>query len=321
MMQCKICDSTDLKFKENFQPYSDVEWSFGIYDCMNCKIRFALRDNSENYYELLHSQKWGGYANHYKVADNVKKFIVNNDLKSCEKYLTDIGGGIYAEFIKYFNQKEKSVDILEVGCSSGFFCAYLQSRGYRVDGVDVSKTAISYANSIFGPHFFTRAPKKVYDIIYHKGLIGCVDDPKSFLSTYLELLKPGGEMFFNAPNVESLIELNELWVSTPPPDLIYIFHKTTFDYLIDENLEKSIMQLQTRREVIKKNIKKVRMKDYSKYPKQLKRGKSAGHKTNKNYLKAFLDRIALLTGVLLFPFPFVRKIDDEYGMILRIKKL
>jgi hypothetical protein len=93
----------------------------------------------------------------------------------------------------------------------------------------VSADAVSAAHTAFGDHFVTsdseliqnRAP---YDVIYHVGTIGCVADPIGFTNDLLNLLKPGGSLLFNAPNIESCYLLGQLWIdAAPPPDVVTLF--------------------------------------------------------------------------------------------------
>ena len=159
------------------------------------------------------------------------------------------------------------MSILEVGCSTGFVTAFLRFIGYDIEGIDISESAVSYAKATFGLFYNLQPKKKQYEIVIHLGLIGCVDDPKEFLSGYLDLLKPNGEMFFNAPDVASPKQLGELWVSTPPPDLIYLFNEKSFQYMLNNSFNVKCVKVSAKREIVWKNIKKIMNKDYNVYPK------------------------------------------------------
>ena len=122
-----------------------------------------------------------------------------------------------------------SASILEVGCSRGYLAAYSILAGRRIRGVDVSAEAVQAARASFGDYFAvagtpeatTAAP---FDFIYHVGLIGCVADPLAMTRGLLSMLKPGGQLIFNAPNKDALRFPNQLWIdSAPPPDLVTLF--------------------------------------------------------------------------------------------------
>lgn len=314
---CKICDAPEApKFLSNFRPYSDVDWIFPIYECRNCGVRFALRDPLVNYHEILHSTASGGYENHYRIAECVKHFLAHGASVECEKYLMKAGYK-YAELIRFIKTKSKNVSILEVGCSTGFVIAFLRSIGYDIEGIDISESAINYAKSAFGPFYNLQPKKKQYDIVIHLGLIGCVDDPKEFFSDYLDLLKPNGEMFFNAPNVESPKQLGELWVSTPPPDLIYLFNEKSFQYMLNNSFNVTCVKVSAKREVIWKNIKKTTNKDYNVYPKIFRQNQQVCDE-KRALIKRIFSKIAMVTAYAIYP--FLKKYDNEYGLFVTIKR-
>jgi SAM-dependent methyltransferase len=117
---------------------------------------------------------------------------------------------------------------LEVGCARGFLTSYFILAGYDIIGVDVSTSAIDSARTNFGPRFFRNveviAERSPYDIIYHTGMIGCVSDPVGLTHSLLRVLKPGGMLLFNAPNLNACWFKGQLWVdSAPPPDVVTLF--------------------------------------------------------------------------------------------------
>jgi SAM-dependent methyltransferase len=95
--------------------------------------------------------------------------------------------------------------------------------------VDISESALTFARAAFGDHFVLHGDSLVaqgapYDVIYHVGTIGCVGDPLGLTRQLLSMLKPGGRLLFNSPNLQSCWLTNQLWIdAAPPPDLVSIF--------------------------------------------------------------------------------------------------
>lgn len=312
--ECKICENfRSPKFVSNFRPYLDVDWSFPIYECDQCGARFALRDPSINYHEILHKKTGGGYEYQYKIAKHVKEYLARGALAECEQYLTKAGYK-YAELIRFIKSKNKKARILEVGCSSGFMTAFLRSIGYDIEGVDVSKTAIEYAQKTFGPYYSLQPKNKQYDLIIHLGLIGCVNDPKKFILHYLDLLKTNGIMFFNSPNVESPRQLGELWASTPPPDLIYLFSEKSFKYIVNDSFDVSYIKLSTKDEVVAKNIRKILNRQFNDYPRIFR----AQFYNDRSIVKKIFSKIAILNANIAYP--LLKKYDNEFGLFIMIRK-
>lgn len=229
IMNCPLCLSNKTNFLLNFKPYLDKEWTFNIYDCINCNCRFTYKDKSINYHDQLYTDYYQ-YQRYYKIALKTKSLLIN--LNRCKNYLSKISF-TYKEIINYIEQnlKPKS-EILEIGSSTGFLTAYFKSKGYNAWGIDISPKAVDFARDTFGDYYSINPGQQDYDAIYHVGTIGCIDSPREFLKKYLDFLKPGGIMIFNAPNFDSLSQYNLIWVKTPPPDLLFIFSEKTFHTII-----------------------------------------------------------------------------------------
>jgi SAM-dependent methyltransferase len=104
---------------------------------------------------------------------------------------------------------EKNLDILEIGCSSGFMLYPLREAGHRVFGVEPSKVfgpflraqKIEFVDSL--DEFFTdRGPKAQFDVVAHFFVLEHVRNPRSFLNRGLELVRPGGLLIMEIPNAD-----------------------------------------------------------------------------------------------------------------------
>jgi hypothetical protein len=101
--------------------------------------------------------------------------------------------------------------------------------GYKILGADVSAEAVNAARAAFGNFFETSNSALIrkhgpYDAIYHAGMIGCVADPVEMTNGLLDLLKPSGQLLFNAPNVQACSLKGQLWIdASPPPDVVTLF--------------------------------------------------------------------------------------------------
>ncbi|MDW8273031.1 MAG: class I SAM-dependent methyltransferase [Chitinophagales bacterium] len=154
--------------------------------------------------------------------------IDKNQLGLCGLYLKQWPS--YRAAIQFVEENDisKNKKILEIGCSTGFLSAYLRAKGYEVYGIDVSEKAIKEACEKFGPYYSTSMPDdKIFDLVFSCGTIGCVDQPYNFLDKVLSRLSDKGVIFCNAPNKNSML-VDQLWLSTPPPDMISIFAPKTF---------------------------------------------------------------------------------------------
>lgn len=314
-MLCKICNSSEVQKITDFRPYEDKEWCFELFECLNCNTRYFARDSNMNYHEELHSENHSPYSSHYEVAAKLKQ-TMENDLKKSESFLLR-KSPVIQEVLEFIKQKEKNISILEIGCSTGYVTAYLQKLGYKNSlGIDISKSAIEFASLTFGDFYALKEKNRKYDVIFHTGLIGCVDNPIEFLDHYLNLLNDDGVMFFNAPDIDSVKEMNVIWVSTPPPDLIYLFDQNVFHKFFDNRYDVLTYKTVSPIVILKKIIYKLRGKEINVYPRRFHLNKSKKSKFSTTLLKKTLSQLIRF----LVRIKIVKHYPDEYGLIVKVIK-
>jgi SAM-dependent methyltransferase len=319
MMLCNVCESSPCDYLGDLKPYQDMDWHFEIFSCSWCGSRFALRNPEVNYYELLHTTPGSSYSYHYDLATKVKGFLQTDRLNQCERYLRKASYK-YGEVIDFVKKKNQLLSILEIGCSTGFMTAFFRARGHEAEGVDVSESAIRYATSSFGRFYSSSPLKESYDVIFHLGLIGCVDHPKTFLSDTLRLLKSRGEMIFNAPNVESPEQFNELWVSTPPPDLISLFHEKSFQIIVDHPFGAEVRKVYPKSEVVHKNLKEIFRKTYASYPISFRSNRVQPDENIRASIKRCLKKLLWFWCGVLVDLHMFKKYESEYGLMVTIHR-
>ena len=222
-MTCRICGSGSA------EEIGEVEYYFGfawpIYGCAKCGCRFTRHDNS--IHEWLHRQAGCSYVLYRELLEGCKRFFDVGDIDGLRNRLC--ANSKYRWIIEAIEQRGKSSRILEVGCSRGYLTSYFILTGYEVLGTDVSAEAVNAARAAFGNFFETSNSASIsqrgpYDVIYHAGMIGCVADPVGMTNRLFDLLKPDGQLLFNAPNVEACVLKAQLWIdASPPPDVVTLF--------------------------------------------------------------------------------------------------
>ncbi|MEP2772532.1 MAG: class I SAM-dependent methyltransferase [Fulvivirga sp.] len=323
-MKCKICQSNDTTLIEDFTPYVDKDWKFPIYDCNNCFTRFAIRANDINYHNLLHEAKdQNNYNAHYELAQMVSVSIDTNKINECERALRK-NNHMHGQVLDYIARNNiKTPRVLELGCSSGYFTAFLNAKGVEAYGSDISIAAISKAKDIF-PNYsavFSQMPQHdQYDIIFHKGVISCVDNPVEFLESNLKMLKPNGRLIFNMSSVNSTRKLNEIWASTPPPDVIYLFHEKAMKYFIKDTKQ---YQLTIDKHVnyfmlFKKHLSLSKGNSFNSYPRKFSIEKQA---SKKNLIVSIAVLVVSTFVRLLVIVKLLKTIDEDFGTVVKIEKV
>lgn len=115
----------------------------------------------------------------------------------------------WLELLFAYTEIPKTGDVLELGCGEGHLSRLIAQKGYRVLGVDISPTAIQWANEktlgmdVNAEYLeldLTRPdvlPGKTFDIIVDGNCLHCIigEDRKTFLSNVYRLLKANGIFF------------------------------------------------------------------------------------------------------------------------------
>ena len=221
-MLCRICKSANVTRIGKVEYF--CSYSCEIYDCNTCGCRFTQHFEV---YELLHANASSCYGLQREIAERLKKIFDAKDLK---KLREELSLNLKYKFIlDALEPYPKAARVLEVGCSRGYLTSYSILAGRDITGVDIAKSAVESATANFGEYFrlisdptiVQRAP---YDVIYHIGTIGCVPDPVGLTRFLLSMLKPGGKLLFNAPNVDGCWLRGQLWIDfAPPPDVVTLY--------------------------------------------------------------------------------------------------
>jgi 2-polyprenyl-3-methyl-5-hydroxy-6-metoxy-1,4-benzoquinol methylase len=102
--------------------------------------------------------------------------------------------------------------LLDVGCSTGIFLEVLDGTGWELFGLEPSEWAVNVAKKrclqakiIQGSIEHEELPINKFDVITLWDVLEHVPSPRKTLLHLHELLKPGGWLFLNIPNIDSLI--------------------------------------------------------------------------------------------------------------------
>ena len=97
--------------------------------------------------------------------------------------------------------------LLEVGCSTGFMLYPLSAAGHDCVGVEPSGRFSEYLKQKGIRSFSSveelirKDPRRTFDLVMHFFVLEHITEPKTFLRQQLDLLKPGGNVVFEIPNV------------------------------------------------------------------------------------------------------------------------
>lgn len=105
---------------------------------------------------------------------------------------------------------ERPIRLLDVGCGGGLLAAAMRSRGFHVDGFDVSADAAHAARldhglrvHVAGTLAGARLEAGSFDIVTLFHVLEHDPDPRALLSAASRLLSPRGRLILQVPNIAS----------------------------------------------------------------------------------------------------------------------
>lgn len=131
---------------------------------------------------------------------------------------------------RYLPQAQPGAMLLDVGCGNGEFLALAAEMGWKVEGVDFDAKAVEVASErgFVAHHGGIEALEgrtEYYDVITLSHVIEHVHEPLSLLTACFRLLKPGGHLWLETPNLESAgyAHYGRHWRGLEPPRHLVLF--------------------------------------------------------------------------------------------------
>ena len=124
-------------------------------------------------------------------------------------------------------------DLLDLGCSYGFFLNAARSHGWKVKGIEMGPLASRFARDKYGLDVFEGTLDQAnlagssLDVVTMFHVIEHAPKPLELLSAVAKVLKKGGSLVLLTPNIESLHSqlLGKAWTWLHPPDHLFYFSR------------------------------------------------------------------------------------------------
>jgi len=148
--------------------------------------------------------------------------------------------------------------MLDVGCSTGQLLAVAATQGWQIQGMDLSAAAVKQAQEQLGPVVqrgtiaeIASSPN-IYDLITLYHVIEHLLDPVLLLRHIYKVLRPGGAVFIETPNIDSLGARlrGKRWSHIIPPEHITYFNSTSLQRALHQAGFQTIQTLTIRPQVI-----------------------------------------------------------------------
>lgn len=184
---CRLCGGIIRKkiIPDIFTVYND---SFTLQICENCSFVTIHPMPSDKTLQRYYDQNYWhaeGKENDF-ITDTLYKLRMMNIVTAIQ------------------NQAQPDAKILDWGCGDGAFIRLLRAHGYRCFGID------AYREELNSPYIRnatidnTGFPEAHFDVITCLHVLEHVDNPLNSIEKALQLLKTGGLMIVEVPNIDSL---------------------------------------------------------------------------------------------------------------------
>lgn len=234
LYQCKGCNSAYLNPRPD--PGS-IHKAYGTYYTHEIPSGGQLTGGTLRLIQRLRKSLANGFYNrHY--GTNIKPFF------SLGAWLLLL----YPRFQKsakskfrYQKKPESGQKLLDVGCGNGDFLLIASEAGWEVKGVEPDPKALEVARArdldvVCGSLEEIVDSQELFDVITMSHVIEHVHDPVGFVKLAYKCLKPGGILYIDTPNIESLgvKRFGKNWRGIEAPRHLVIFSESGLSSVLNE---------------------------------------------------------------------------------------
>lgn len=198
--RCIICGSSDFRvYRQISSRLNDIPPGLvrgnlvevTILKCARCGLLFLCQEG----------EKEGKFTQIYEESINLEQSIskISHDYPSAYTF----------DELDWLGEPNRE-NILEIGCSAGYFLLRARARGWNTYGIDMDRNAIKYAqenynlNVTYGSVSELSYPPDFFKAIVLIGVLEHIPDPVSFLNLVQRFLKLGGVIMLAVPNASGL---------------------------------------------------------------------------------------------------------------------
>jgi 2-polyprenyl-3-methyl-5-hydroxy-6-metoxy-1,4-benzoquinol methylase len=227
---CPLCGSQDITFFLVARDHLLTHESFDIYQCNSCNFRFTQgippSDEIGKYYQ----------SSDYISHSDTRKGLMNKLYHSGRTWMLKKKYGTVRKVAK-------GMKLLDIGCGTGYFPAFMKEKGFIVAGVETDSKARAFAEKEFGIRIYSPADflghkiEGQFDVITLWHVLEHLDDFNLYLERMLEQLSPGGSLVVALPNCHSLDArfYKESWAGFDVPRHLWHFTPSTLKTLAEKH--------------------------------------------------------------------------------------
>jgi 2-polyprenyl-3-methyl-5-hydroxy-6-metoxy-1,4-benzoquinol methylase len=198
-VMCTLCGSNKCEIIDTLIR-NDINNEYSMYKCLECETHFIYpmpeQEKLEQYYDgtfrkEVHSESY--------YSKGKLDTVFNSFLPEAKKRV-----------VRVADELEANDDILEIGCSVGYFLFAIADKVKNVYGTEWDSSAVAYINDSIecknlkvakNPEDFNRKFDKIF--MFH--VLEHIEQPIQFLSNLKSLLNENGKIYIEVPNADDIL--------------------------------------------------------------------------------------------------------------------
>lgn len=202
--QCPLCHKKEIFIFAIAKDYQNVQDKTGYkaYKCSECNIVFQYPFPEKENFDQMYPEDY--YAHTETGSIPLATRLLRSSLKGKDNFYFLFKYYRYP----YLNEIKKSLKVLDIGCGKGLFLDAMKSNGKETYGLEPDENAVKILkkkghHAIQGYISESNFDDNFFDLITMFQVFEHLENPSEVLREIYRILKPGGTLVFETPNVNS----------------------------------------------------------------------------------------------------------------------
>lgn len=220
---CPLCGSASVSKEMECRDYFVSGETFPVYSCSKCTFHFTVGAPSDD--EIGRYYKSADYISH----SDTERGVVNKLYHLVRDYMLKEK----CTYVTHFTGK-KTGRLLDYGCGTGYFSNKMMHKGWKVEAIEKSEDARTFAFEHFGirsntPAFMENIAPSSFDCITLWHVMEHLSDMHTKMDQFYELLDKNGLLIMAVPNRTSYDarHYGEHWAAYDVPRHLWHFSPST----------------------------------------------------------------------------------------------